>query len=534
MSLSLLNGTGSGSAMIKVASTTNFSGADHSKVSDLLRNTEADFHEKGIDMPPEGTSQEDWLTPNQLGFTSKVGERTILTDALLTQAHTEMGFKAGDYDLTFSNRQRYNEAVKKANSTKLQAAAIFMRQFEKGSEAEILVQPAYKKGSFIEMRELINRNYRPKTLSVIYNHECRNLRDNIANSLKDKPFAIHHAMSKADNDLYEIMDCNIQGDRSRLEFYKLKATVTRLRDWCRNMAVARFRAKNTTALDKFLAQHVYTNMSALRDINLYQLEQIFAHMVTTQDQLEFEAPTKVPSISELKIQLNATQAKLKRANQQVSQFSKRKADIATKATGNAKRSKSNRGVGPCNHCNHASHSADFCWLKEGADHTGRPANWKGPKTRAPSLDINFTEVDEPSLSANVIELTATGGQLSGERNRYIDSCASHIVFNKYAKHLFLTLHSCVIQRISGIGGGVTPTVQAVGEIVFMGTILVAYYAPDIAKSVVAEGWLCKHSNFAINKIGEICTITNMNNNTSLEIIANGTLYTLPDTAFTNF
>ena len=149
MSLSLLNGTGSGSAMIKVASTTNFSGADHSKVSDLLRNTEADFHEKGIDMPPEGTSQEDWLTPNQLGFTSKVGERTILTDALLTQAHTEMGFKAGDYDLTFSNRQRYNEAVKKANSTKLQAAAIFMRQFEKGSEAEILVQPAYKKGSFI-------------------------------------------------------------------------------------------------------------------------------------------------------------------------------------------------------------------------------------------------------------------------------------------------------------------------------------------------------------------------------------------------
>ena len=162
------------------------------------------------------------------------------------------------------------------------------------------------------------------------------------------------------------------------------------------MAVARFRAKSTIALDKFLAQHVYTNMSALRDINLYQLEQIFAHMATTQDQLEFEAPKKVPTISQLKVQLNATQAKLKKANQQVSQFSKCKADIATKATGNAKiaKAKSNRGVGPCNHCNNS--------------------------------------VDEPSLSANVIELTATGGQLSGERIRYIDSCASHIVFMKYA------------------------------------------------------------------------------------------------------
>jgi len=161
-SIKLSHGIGSGSSTISVSTKPSFSGADHSQVTDLMRNIESALHAKGIDMPPEGISHDDWLKVNQLGFTTKVNERTALNLVQLTPEHIEMGFKDGDYNLTFHNRQRYNEEVKKATSTKLQAAAIFMEQIEKGSEAEILLQPAYKKGNFIQMRTILFQNYRPK------------------------------------------------------------------------------------------------------------------------------------------------------------------------------------------------------------------------------------------------------------------------------------------------------------------------------------------------------------------------------------
>jgi hypothetical protein len=187
-SIHLSHGIVNGSGTISVSTKAKFSGADHSQVTDLMRNVESALHAKGIDMPPESISHDDWLKVNQLGFTTKANERTTLNLAQITQEHTEMGYyKVGDYNLTFHNRQRFDEAVKKATSTKLQAAAIFMEQIEKGSEAEILLQPAYTKGNFIQMRTLLYQNYRPKTLSVIYANEYKNLVNNIANALKDKP-----------------------------------------------------------------------------------------------------------------------------------------------------------------------------------------------------------------------------------------------------------------------------------------------------------------------------------------------------------
>ena len=66
----------------------------------------------------------------------------------------------------------------------------------------------------------------------------------------------------------------------------------------------------------------------------------------------------------------------------------------------------------------------------------------------------------------------------------------------------------------------------------MGKIIKAYYAPDIDKSIISEGFICKYYGFRIVRDENKCIFINKENNQKLEIVADGTLYKIPDSAFT--
>jgi len=167
------------------------------------------------------------------------------------------------------------------------------------------------------------------------------------------------------------------------------------------------------------------------------------------------------------------------------------------------------------------------------DHTNRTAGFI-PKT----FNINMLEIGEesffvaPALNELGISAAIQGEASGSEKSIYADSCATHPVLNKSYKHLFHSLKDCQPTAISGVGGRVTQKVTGYGDIVFMGKSIRAYYAPEISKSVISEGYLCRYSNFRITREGTMCTIMNKTDNSTLTIEADGTLYRIPESAFT--
>jgi hypothetical protein len=139
---------------------------------------------------------------------------------------------------------------------------------------------------------------------------------------------------------------------------------------------------------------------------------------------------------------------------------------------------------------------------------------------------------EPALNELGISAAIQGEASGSEKSIYADSCATHPVLNKSYKHLFHSLKDCQPTAISGVGGRVTQKVTGYGDIVFMGKSIRAYYAPEISKSVISEGYLCRYSNFRITREGTMCTIMNKTDNSTLTIEADGTLYRIPESAFT--
>ena len=102
---------------VDISKSSKFDGSIPGNLPALLRTVAASLHQRGLDMPPEGITEANWLNVNQLGFTKGPGERIVLTAAQITGAHTEMGFVAGDYDLTFDHRRLYNKEVEAAGIT---------------------------------------------------------------------------------------------------------------------------------------------------------------------------------------------------------------------------------------------------------------------------------------------------------------------------------------------------------------------------------------------------------------------------------
>jgi hypothetical protein len=102
---------------------------------------------------------------------------------------------------------------------------------------------------------------------------------------------------------------------------------------------------------------------------------------------------------------------------------------------------------------------------------------------------------EPALNELDISAAIQGEASGSEKSIYADSCATHPVLNKSHKHLFHSLKDCQPTAISGVGGRLTQKVTGYGDIVLMGKSIKAFYAPEISKSVISEGHLCRYSNF---------------------------------------
>ena len=480
---------------VDISKSSKFDGSIPGNLPALLRTVAASLHQRGLDMPPEGITEANWLNVNQLGFTKGPGERNVLTAAQITGAHTEMGFVTGDYDLTFEHRRLYNKEVEAAGIMKRKSIAVFKGEIESGSSADLIITPAYEEGSFIAMRAALESHYRPQTLSAIYHQEYNVLVQITANPSKGDAMTIHREATRATHEFEVATDCHIQGTRTLTDYMTHKVRMQYVRTWCNKLAIVRSRASNPEVIEKFLSNHVFTCLEPLGSVNLVNLDQILTHLVSLDNQTKFKGKVeKEVSTEALVIKLNA----LEKAN--VALQKRKQQSNGPQLQKKVKKVRKDRGKGPCSHCNHIGHSVDFCWLKEGADHTGRPPNWKPHKFKVSTLELSFTEVDEPSL--NVVEVNASSGSTSGEHRRYADSCASHTVFNKYAKQLFLSLTRCQSQSISGIGGGISMSVEAEGEVVFMGTIVPAYYAPNISKSVMSESALCRFINFSISRTNQ--------------------------------
>ena len=67
------------------------------------------------------------------------------------------------------------------------------------------------------------------------------------------------------------------------------------------------------------------------------------------------------------------------------------------------------------------------------------------------------------------------------------------------QHLFHNLKYCSAKPITGVGGKVIPKVTSFGILVFMGKIIKAYYPPDISKSVISEGFICRYYSFKFTR-----------------------------------
>ena len=340
---------------------------------------------------------------NQVGFTRGPQERTVLTAIQITPVHREMGFAPGDYDLTFDHRRLYNKEVETAANTKRKSIAVFKGEIEPGSAADLIITPAYEAGSFIGMIAALELHFRPQNLSAVYHQEYHVLTQISANLQKGDAMTIHREAALATHEFEVATDCQIQGTRTLADFNAHKVRMQYVRTWCNNLAVLRLRAKTGEVIEKFLSNHVFTCLEPLGTVNLANLDQILTHLVSLDGQTKFkEKVEKEVTTESLVIKLNATVVALEKAN---AALKKRKQQPSAPNAGKKqKKVKKDRGKGPCSHCDHIGHSVAFCWLKEGADHTGRPANWKPHKFKASALELSFTEVDEPSL--NVVQMLA--------------------------------------------------------------------------------------------------------------------------------
>ena len=90
---------------------------------------------------------------------------------------------------------------------------------------------------------------------------------------------------------------------------------------------------------------------------------------------------------------------------------------------------------------------------------------------------------------------------------YVPIVAQHIPCkNKFKRHLFHRLKFCSAKPISGISGRLIPKVYVFGELVFMGKIIKAYYAPDIHKCIISEGFICKYYGIRIVRDEDKCIL----------------------------
>jgi hypothetical protein len=233
----------------------NFDGTDASLYPQLMRRIHASYNESKIPLPKSTDTELTYQIENQWLYAEKPAEQQVLQDPL-SAALTNAGMKAGMLSLSLKNFRAWSNAQDLKNISLGQGCSLIMKEIKKGSQAEVLLTPAYEDKNVIKMFEILLTHYRSMTLPVLYSLVKRE-RITMKNLIgKVSPLEIDSAATKAQFDFNDVIDANVRGERTEEEFNKRLARAYEVYMWINRMINIEEQSVQPVETARFVANHI--------------------------------------------------------------------------------------------------------------------------------------------------------------------------------------------------------------------------------------------------------------------------------------
>ena len=483
-----------------------FSGEEPEKFSRFINQLKTALTAKGIPLPGAGSS---WLETEQVKFAKKEAELNPIVQ--LTAIQEAQNYVIGDLALTPTNRQAYEKELELNLLKKSHAIALLNQFIVPSSEAFNVITEGFVLSNFEKMYWDLMDKYRGARLSVLIVHVERYVEILTTGTLRLAELVITSTECK--RAFCEILGLSNTSDNVDTKNAK-KVKIMDL--WTTLVEVVSFSKISTEKINirDFIQRYVRENTVKPLEIDLALF---LTQLKTFCDSSKHSPPT--PKTDENKVVPVAKAYYTKLVNESKA-YNALKRKPEDDQNGKGKTPKTGGNPPPkCTFCGKLKHTAENCFVNPNANQKAREIGEKLMKKKK--------EKDSPNVSVNTVNVMMTTtdhnadtelqDMLSGKHlNILLDGGSNSNIFNKYSLHLFHNLQkfSC---EIDGIGGTIDKKVTHIGEIVFMGKVMPAYYSPNLPKSIISEPKLCSLFNFQISKVSNHCEILNLSNNVTTTI-----------------
>ena len=516
-----------------------FTGTNPAKYPKFLSSVQAELYEAKL--PIEFS--EEIRKIERRDFRSNSGnEKEVVIESVddLTPDDILDGLEVGDFRLLPKGQREFKAAVRAQQVQIKQGFGIIVGHLEHGSIAELLSRKFKDKFDSYGFYRALNLSQRAETLSVLLS-----LAFVYAGILKSTVLMSTQKLvaeiAKVRADFCEVTKTDIKSiDESDEAFSVRKLRSSVLFDWLVGITTIQCRGLEKLVIENFIDQKIRQNVESIYTVDLKALDILLEAQLNAAN-LNDTKPTAKPVVNSL--DGTAKLSKKKRKLLEIYAASLHTGDVdSSKAAGFRKKkrqfAKNENNFDKCSYCGGRGHGEDWCFHNPARTNKEQKPLPDGfvikPKVTVDSLelvhgvkiihdtrDIDTTEISSLVQSGIPLILSIDVTPLP---IIILDGGATHTVFNRFHRHLFLSFTSTDACEVLGIGGPTGMFVMGRGVVSFMGQIIEAEYCPNLKKSVVSEPLLCLKYGFYVNKTGNRCIIGQLAKASRLEIFLSGESY----------
>ena len=469
------------------------------------------------------------------------GSEVTITEENLTADDLADGLKVGDVRLRPKQLKSYRDAVKSSEKEKRFAFALVQSLCQLDSPAEILTRRYKDNWDFDGMMVAMAAAGKSETMAVLLSCGTAIVNFMRGPSGKMGGINVNANMHRLVTNFHEVTHAVVkrEAETDQVLADRLARSHVLLQAMLKYASIA-ILAKEGDHNSKFIALNIRESTKTPAEFDVVNLDARYDAMINALSQSE------LVQISELTMDKKADQKpkftkKQRKAYNLYMNEMKAKADGLTNPPSNKKRKwdtkEDTREYQLCSYCNGRGHGHDHCFHNPGRLNKERPIP-AGFVIKPKHVVINMMHIHHDAAAPSDSELRGMDDhQVIASmsiplKSIILDGGSSHVVFNRFYKHLFVEFWPIEPLQIEGVAGETLLSIEAKGKVNFMGELIIASYCPLLRRSVISDGVLCKYYGMSIYKIGSICRVTNLRTNKQLVCNLSDTTdqYIIPETS----